>query len=177
MSETEEIYRAYRSKLLAFVRRRVGSSQVAEDILQDVFIKLLTKGASVKQRGKLRGWLYQVTRNAIADHWRADKRFEELSDEFPDQAEDSPAARELAQCLRPLIRSLPKIYRDTIRLSEIQQLPLNRVARAQRISLPGAKSRVQRGRKMLRSKLLDCCRIDVARNGLIAGYHAKPKCC
>ena len=50
MTETETIHRAYRTQLLAFVRRRVDSPQVAEDILQEVFQKLLTKSDTVKRR-------------------------------------------------------------------------------------------------------------------------------
>ena len=177
MTEAEKLYREYRTRLLAFVRRRVGSPQAAEDILQDVFLKLLTKGGTVKHPGKLRSWLYQVTRNAIVDHLRGTRRFENLPQELPADDGDSPAARELAQCLNPLIKALPDVYREAVRLSEIQEIPLKQVARAQGVSLPGVKSRVQRGRRKLKEMLLDCCRVELSRHGQIAGYEVKSDCC
>lgn len=177
MPATEVIYREYRTKLLAFIRRRVGSRQAAEDILQDVFVKLLTRRDTVKQPGKLHSWLYQVTRNAIIDHRRASRRFETLPDELPAEEDDSPAARELARCLEPLIQALPDMYRDAVRLSEIREVPLKQVARAQKVSLPGAKSRVQRGRRRLKEMLMDCCRVEVSRSGQIIDYEARQKCC
>jgi RNA polymerase sigma-70 factor, ECF subfamily len=177
MTEAETIYRAYRTQLLAFVRRRVDSPQVAEDILQDVFLKLLAKGDTVKNKGSLRGWLYQVTRNAIIDHWRHTRHHETVSDELPAEEGGSPAARELAQCLQPLIEALPPTYREALQQSEIQEIPLKQVAKAQGISLPGVKSRIQRGRRKLKAMLLDCCRVEVAQTGQVVGFDARSKCC
>ncbi|MCR4300281.1 MAG: RNA polymerase sigma factor SigZ [Sulfuricaulis sp.] len=177
MTEAEKLYRDYRTRLLAFVRRRVGSPQEAEDILQEVFLKLLTKGDTVKEKGSLHGWLYQVTRNAIIDHWRHARRHEPISDELPAEAGGNPAVLELGQCLQPLIQALPETYREALRQSEIQEIPLKQVAKAQGISLPGVKSRIQRGRRKLKSLLLDCCRVEVARSGQIMSYEVKRECC
>jgi RNA polymerase sigma-70 factor, ECF subfamily len=177
MNETEKTYREYRTKLLAFVRRRVGSPQVAEDILQDVFLKLLTKGNSVKEKGSLHGWLYQVTRNAIIDHWRRARHHETVTDEMPAEEDAGPAGRELADCLWPLLQALPETYREALHQSEIQEIPLKQVALAQGISLPGVKSRIQRGRRKLKAMLLDCCRVEVAQSGRVVDFEAKSKCC
>lgn len=177
MADTEKIYREYRSQLLAFVRRRVDSPSAAEDILQDVFLKLLNKGDTVREEGSLHAWLYQVTRNAIIDHWRRARHHETVTDELPSEAVDSPAGRELAQCLQPLIQALPETYREALQQSEIQEIPLKQVAQAQGISLPGAKSRIQRGRRKLKALLLDCCRVEVANSGQVLGFEARSKCC
>jgi RNA polymerase sigma-70 factor (ECF subfamily) len=155
----------------------VDSPQVAEDILQEVFLKLLTKGDTVKEKGSLHGWLYQVTRNAIVDHWRHTRHHETVSDEFPAEADGSPAVRELAQCLQPLIQALPETYREALRQSEIQEIPLKQVAKAQGISLAGVKSCIQRGRRRLKAMLLDCRRVEVAQSGQVVGVDAKSKCC
>jgi RNA polymerase sigma-70 factor, ECF subfamily len=64
---------------------------------------------------------------------------------------------ELGKCLLPMIERLPAGYRKAILLSDIDGLSLKEVAQRLNLSLPGAKSRVQRGREKLRKIFLDCC--------------------
>jgi RNA polymerase sigma-70 factor (ECF subfamily) len=78
---------------------------------------------------------------------------------------DDEEWRELGKCLLPMIERLPDGYREAIRLSEIDGLPLNEVARRLNLSLPGAKSRVQRGREKLRNIFLDCCHFEFDSRG------------
>lgn len=81
---------------------------------------------------------------------------------------------ELAACLQPLIHNLPKIYQAALVLSELEGLPQKEVANRLGLSLSGAKSRVQRGREMLRRRLLDCCDIETGRGGIL-GYEPRNK--
>ena len=179
MQDTAQIYREYGSKLLAFIRVRVGSQHVAEDILQDVFLKALTRLESVNQPGSLRAWLYQVTRNTITDHFRSTRNHEELPDELSAAVEQRTDSQELARCFQPMIAALPETYREAVHMSEIQGIPLQQVAEAQGLSLSGAKSRVQRGRQKLKDMLLDCCRVELTKNGQIIDYSPRQSgdCC
>jgi len=165
--------------LLAFIRTRVGSQQVAEDILQDVFLKVLTKLDSVNNPKSLRAWVYQIARNAMIDHIRSAKSFEELPEELAAEDDEKPAAQELMRCFEPMIEALPKGYREAVRLSEIRGIPLREVAQAQGISLSGAKSRVQRGRQKLKKMLLDCCKIEITNRGGVVDCEPKQSsgCC
>lgn len=76
---------------------------------------------------------------------------------------------ELASCLQPLIDDLPDIYKEPRVLSEIEGLTQKEVAERLKLSLPGAKSRVQRGREKLRERLTDCCDVETGKNGIV-GY-------
>ena len=67
---TEHIWQAFSTPLRHFIRRRVGDDESAEDILQDVFLKIHLHIDSLRQREKLQSWVYQVARNAIADYYR-----------------------------------------------------------------------------------------------------------
>jgi RNA polymerase sigma-70 factor, ECF subfamily len=175
------VWQAYRTSLYTFVHKRVADPSEAEDIAQDVLVKAYTHLATLKDDTKLRPWLYQIARNAIIDHYRQHKLLEELSDALP-----APAATvgdtgeaEFAQCLTPLIEQLPPAYRQAIILAEIEGLTQQEVAIAQNLSLSGAKSRVQRGRKLLKSILLQCCQVALDRQGGIIDWqtHTKDEQC
>jgi RNA polymerase sigma-70 factor, ECF subfamily len=75
--------------------------------------------------------------------------------------------KELAQCILPMVNQLPIDYREAIQMAEFKRLTQKEIAQKQGLSLSGAKSRVQRGRKLLKEKLLDCCRIELDRQGKV----------
>lgn len=174
----EEIWREYHIALRAFIRRRVADEATSDDILQEVFLKVHDGLASLKDETKLKGWLYRTTRNAILDHFRARKPVMEIPEWLAQpEAEPSETARqELARCLRPMIRQLPEKYREAIELSELQGLAQREVAELQSISLSGAKSRIQRGRALLKEMLAECCRLEFDHQGRLSDYQRRKKC-
>lgn len=126
-----------------------------------------------------RAWLYKVTRGAIADHFRARRPMEVLPDGLsaPEPERSELAVRELAQCLRPMIERLPEPYREAVYLSEVEGWTQKEVAERQHVSLPGAKSRVQRGRARLRKMLTDCCTVEQDHTGRIHDYEPNVSPC
>ncbi|MFN8488494.1 MAG: RNA polymerase sigma factor SigZ [Caldilineaceae bacterium] len=161
------VWQAYRTSLYHFVRTRVVEPADAEDIVQDVLVKAYTALATLKDDTKLRPWLYQIARNAIIDFYRQHQPLAALSDALPVVAAtmDESNEVEFAQCLTPLIAQLPPDYRQAIILAELQGLTQQAVATAQGLSLSGAKSRVQRGRKLLKALFLQCCQVELDRRG------------
>ena len=73
-SEIYEIWDLNRPKLFSFVRKKVQSGNDAEDILQDVFIKLWTRNHEIKERDKIINWLFSVAKFTIADYYRKKAR-------------------------------------------------------------------------------------------------------
>ena len=121
----------------------------------------------------MRPWLYQITRNAVIDYYRLQKPSEAVPDELVQEdtrEEDNRAPRELARCLVPLLDALPEPYRQALRLAEFEGAKQREVAARLELSLSGAKSRVQRARKMLRDVLLKCCRVQLDRRGGAVDY-------
>lgn len=170
----EQLWREYRAQLLSFIRQRVTDPPLAEDLLQEVFVKIQAKLPALAEPAHLRAWLYQIARNAIIDSHRTHRRFEELpKDLAATDDQDQRVLRELAQCMSPLVDRLPYNYRNALRLSELEGLPLKVVAERQGLSLSGAKSRVQRGRKQLKHLLLECCAIEFNRRGQAVEYESK----
>jgi len=173
MHDTER-WTEYRTRLLAFARKRVANPADAEDLVHDVLARAYAHRDALKDQASLRAWLYQIMRNAITDYYRSRRPTEELPEELPSWArEDAAARRELAGCLAPLIAGLPAPYRDAIRYAEIEGLTQRETAQRLALSHSGAKSRVQRGRAMLEAALLSCCRIALDSRGDIMEYEWK----
>ena len=81
MSTTiERIWNEHADQLRGFIHRRIPDPSVVDDLLQDVFLKIQSRVETLKDETRLQGWLYQITRNVIVDHFRGRKPEEELPD-------------------------------------------------------------------------------------------------
>ncbi|MFC1490888.1 RNA polymerase sigma factor SigZ, partial [Candidatus Latescibacterota bacterium] len=175
VENTEAIWKEYHDSLFAFIRSRVADSITAEDILQDVFVKIHSKIGTLKQRAKLKSWIYQIARNAIIDYYRSHKIMYELPESLPavEPNKSEKARSDIERGLLPMIMKLPEKYREAIILSEIEGLSQKEIAEKLGLSHSGAKSRIQRGRKLLKEMLLDCCRFEFDRHGNLLDYEEK----
>lgn len=176
MALMANFWQEHRSRLRGYIAKRVRDRDAVDDILQEVFLKVNASLYTVKSPGSISAWLYRIAANTIADHYRAQKPWEELPDEVAAPEPERDYIAELATCLQPLIADLPDAYRTALVLSEIEGLPQREVAEQLNISLSGAKSRVQRGREKLRQRLLDCCDIETGRGGIV-GYEPRDRKC
>lgn len=163
--KTKQIWQNYHASLLNFISHRVNNRDLAEDLLQDVFVKIHTRLDTLADGERLQGWLYRIAQNAIIDHYRTGKNHEPLPDDLAETLmhqpeQDDQIWSELTGCLRPMIEWLPEHYRKALLLAELDGLPLKQVAEQLGISVPGAKSRVQRGRAKLKEVMLTCCQFE-----------------
>lgn len=176
MTQLPDFWREHKARLRGFIAKRVREHDAVDDILQEVLLKAHTNLHTVKAEGSIAAWLLRIAANAIADHYRSHKPWDELPDDLVAPELERDYVAELAGCLRPLIADLPETYQSALVLSELEGLPQREVADRLGISLSGAKSRVQRGREKLRQRLLECCDIETGR-GAITGYAPRGKGC
>jgi RNA polymerase sigma-70 factor, ECF subfamily len=183
---TQQIWLEFGNRLRAFIVRRVDSEADADDILQDVFLRIHRRAGTVEHRERLVSWLFQVTRNAIVDYYREPVRRRELpsgatpnleaawlhvQDGIGDSDVASPVVRrELAACLGPMIAQLPPLYREAVRVVDLEGLPQQEAAARSGITVSGMKSRVQRGRQALKTILIECCPVHLDASGRIVDY-------
>lgn len=191
--DTQQIWLEFSDRLRAFIRRRVESAADAEDILQDVFLRIHRHAGSLERQERLVSWLFQVTRNAITDYYRAPVRRRELLAGAPPDLEQaaaqagawvedeveasSQAGRELAHCLHPMLSRLPPHYREAVTLIDLDGLSQHDAALRAGLSLSGMKSRVQRGRRALARVMRDCCDIETDSGGRIMDYQVRGSGC
>jgi RNA polymerase sigma-70 factor (ECF subfamily) len=133
----------------------------------------------LRDEERIQAWVYQVARNAIADHFRRSRPTVVLTD-VPfqiDDAEDGQAAQALACSVRQFVDALSPNYRDALVLTAYEGLTQVQLADKLGISVSGAKSRVQRARNQLKAALLACCHVQRDRRGGVNSYSPRGACC
>src|SRR5688572_22870704 len=96
---TERVWHDLHERLLRFIRARVADEASAEDILQEVFLKIHARIGSLRDEERLESWVFQIVRHAIADYHRAQRPHAALPEEVvaPDDGDDEEtAARRLS---------------------------------------------------------------------------------
>lgn len=176
---SEQLWEAFSVPLQRFIRQRVPDPHSAEDILQDVFLKIHTRIATLHQHDRVAAWIYQIARNVIADHYRAQRPTTDLPETLvaPDDMPEEDVVRELLPCVAAMVDALPDTYREALRLTEYAGLSQKALSERLGISFSGAKSRVQRARAKIKQQLLDCCHFQLDHAGRIMDYQPHCPCC
>lgn len=175
-SATGALWQEFSAPLRQFLRARTHSEADAEDLLQDVFVRIQKRLPGLREPAKLQGWVYRIARNAVIDHYRS--RREHLPLDFELEAGD-PAGRDvvdLSASLRKFIAALPPAYREPLIRHEFQGEALQDVATTLGLSLTATKSRVRRARLMLREMLDQCCRFEFDRRGRVIEATPRAPC-
>ncbi|HWU86489.1 MAG TPA: sigma-70 family RNA polymerase sigma factor [Kofleriaceae bacterium] len=145
---------------LAFIERRVGNRDVAEEILQNAFVKNIEKLDTVRDTAV--GWFYKVLRNAIIDYWRrktvADKRLESYAtDVEANDTRDDELHGVVCKCIGELATTLKPEYADALQQIEIEGMSVKDYAERIGISSSNAGVRVFRAREALRKQVVRSC--------------------
>ncbi len=173
---TEQVWAEFSSRLKGYILTRITHEEDAEDLLQDIFAKIHNNLHRLKDEGSLTAWVFQITRNAIADYYRQLKlEPPELAPTtgFVENQDENAPNPEVASWLEPMLESLPEKYRQALRLTELEGMKQQELARELGLSLSAVKMRVRRGREKLKAALLDCCHFELDRRGNILDYHSK----
>lgn len=184
-ARTEQLWLDLSRRLRSFIRTKIRGDAEVEDLLQTVFLRIHQNIQKVKTREKLEPWVFQIARNAIIDELRkkrtqskyfqgANSTGESASMEMFDK---HPPA--IPNCFDGLIDELPEEQQRALVMYEIEGLSQKAIAKAESISLAAAKSRIQRGRKNLKTLIQECCELQFDRRGNIIDYQQqqKMKCC
>ncbi|MDZ7740849.1 MAG: sigma-70 family RNA polymerase sigma factor [Bacteroidota bacterium] len=170
--KVEKIWQSLHSELRAFILKRVGDSGTADDILQEVFLKYMSSGSTLNDPSKTRPWLYQVTRNLITDHFRETKRKKQLPKIQNETETVQWNVNEgfIKNCVLPSLTELPEKYQaalDAVFLQDHHQIEL---AQQSGLSYSGVKSRVQRGKSLLKTLVTQKCHPETDRYGNIIEF-------
>jgi RNA polymerase sigma-70 factor (ECF subfamily) len=178
--DTSLLWAEFAGRLRAFVARRVPAGIEPDDVVQEVFVRVVRHLPSLRNAERIEAWLFQIARNTLRDAMRArqrkDLRTDALEVDVPDEAETDDvraAEAELAPCLTPMVARLAEPYRIAIDLTSVQGLTQTEAAKRVGVSVSGMKSRVQRARDQLKEMLLRCCEVEVDRRRGVADYHIR----
>jgi RNA polymerase sigma-70 factor (ECF subfamily) len=171
--DTEALYRPLRDKLLAFFGRYTGDREIAEDLTQTAFLRLFRRLEKEQDLVNTAAYLFATARNVLIDHYRTQRSEDELPeilDSSTNTADEDAVRREVASWLTSHVDRLPSPYAETLRLTELQNLKYTEVADILRIRLGTVKSRVHRGRNLIRRNLARCCRFEFDQRGRVIDY-------
>ncbi|HEX9758374.1 MAG TPA: RNA polymerase sigma factor SigZ [Nitrospiria bacterium] len=178
--DVSAVWMKFHKDLHRFLSKQVRNKQDADDILQDIFIKIHKHSNQLKVEESLKAWVFKIVKNAMVDHYRREGKQatpQVVFDNFSDQAHQITFNEEAGQCLKPMLENLPERYRSALFLTEFQGITQKELTQHLGRSLSGAKSRVQRGREKLKTLLLACCHFELDRLGNILEYEKRGKDC
>lgn len=161
---------AHEPELRGWLRRQLGNPAEADDLLQDLFLKALRQGERFCTVHNTRAWLFEVARNALADHWRVARHTVALPDDLPAPAEVADTVDSLTACLPRVLGELSVQDREAITLCDLQGMGQAEFAQTHGLSLSAAKSRIQRARQRLRERMVLGCQVQLDENGQVSDF-------
>ncbi len=160
----------HEAELRHFMYRKLQDPMLAEDLLQDTFIKAVAKGKGFCEIEQPRAWLFKVARNNMVDFLRRNPQLLELDDDLSMADNEQHGVESLSACLPRVMSSLEAEDREAITQCDLNGMTQADYAKLKGLSLPGAKSRVQRARKRLKQELKAVCGLRYDEAGNICCY-------
>ena len=171
---TETLWREFSGRLRAWLSSRVSNPQDVDDLLQEAFLRV--HRFPPREDINIVGWLFTVVRNVLNDYYRSSRPETPLPEaEIQDweRFEVSESEIEAASWLRIMTLALPPKYGQPLIRSDFEGASMKEIAQEFELSVPGAKSRVQRGRKLLAESLHDCCAFHFDHQGRLESWNPK----
>jgi len=153
---TTEVWETYADDVKRLIMSKVKNTQITNDLVQEVFIKVHTKLAMVKDERKVKSWLLSVSRNTVLDYFRTSDKEIPLEKAATSISDENYAHSE-KDCLPGIIKNLPQKYRNPLLLSDIKGLKQAEIASQLKLPLATVKSQIKRGRKLIVQGYMDCC--------------------
>ena len=156
-SAQRTLVRRYQGPIFAYIYRWMRNRADAEDLTQDVFIKMFRALHTYSRRSSFRAWLYRIARNRVIDFLRRKKPTAIDIDEVVIAGEDSPvktySRAATTETLEDAIAELPPIYSEVLLLRHRNELTYEEIVDATGLVLGTVKARLHRARALLRKKL------------------------
>ncbi|MDO8989693.1 MAG: sigma-70 family RNA polymerase sigma factor [Sideroxyarcus sp.] len=163
-------WRAHENELRNYLQHRVADSHLAEDLLQDVFVKAMRQGSGFCELDNPRAWLYQVARNALVDYQRLHRETVELPNDIAVPAEQVEPVVQLGACVARVLSELNHEDRDIIEQCDLNGMKQQDYAKAHDLTLAAVKSRLLRARKRMRDTLSTNCQVQFDEQGRVESY-------
>ena len=171
-------WRQYKAELRGFLAHRMPVAGDADDLLQEVFLKALLHGHDFCRLDNPRAWLFHVARNLLVDRLRVHREQVPLPDDLRDDEANGNGPVDpvdlLSHCLPRVLSELSAEDRDAITRCDIESTTQRDYAYQSGLSLPAAKSRVQRARLRLQAQLVTACQVKFDEQGKVCCFVPRP---
>ena len=165
---TLHIWERYHQEVKQFILSKIKDKYIANDLLQETFIKIHTKKESLQNIGKLKSWIFTIARNTVLDYLKQSTKTREFFD-TDSIVEERKIEHNASDCLHGIIKHLPEKYRDPLFLSDIRGIKQADIAQQLKLQLSTTKSRIQRARKQIAQGFIECCGYKLNQKGYLVG--------
>lgn len=145
---------------LAFLQARVASPAVAEELLQQAYVRSLEKAEDLRDEESAVAWFYRLLRNALIDHYRhgaAESKALDRHGAEPRPPSELELRDAVCACMRTLVPTLKAEYAEMIQKVDLQESPVAEVAAGLGITVNNATVRLHRARQALKRQLSRSC--------------------
>ena len=163
---TKALWTLYGSSLYLFILKRVRHPALAQDVLQDTFLKVHRHLDKLKDPSKAKAWMFQIARNQLANHFQALSPSVALSESEP--SEDLFSKDDFC-CFERFLEQLPGSYQVVIKLVYLEGKKNSEAANELGLSLANVKARIRRAKNILKQNFQECCLYTVNKSGKLVG--------
>jgi len=156
----ETLYRKHKDALYRFFLRQCGNQALAEELYQEVWLRVIKARASYQNKAKFTTWLYRIAHNILVDHYRmpqTETDDETVAEDIPDNAANDPevilSGQEKIERFRVQLQNLPKEQLEVFLQKEEAGLSLEEIALTAGVNQEAIKSRLRYAVKKLRQCL------------------------
>ncbi len=153
------IWLQFKDALNGYIYKKIKNTESAEEINQQVLMKVVNSCCSNTHIRNVRSWLFQIAHNTTIDYLKNSKKNIVLETDFEEELESS-IYDEIAPFVTTLINSLPPKYALPLKMADIDEMKQQVIAEKLNLSLSATKSRIQRARKLLKQEVLLHFKLD-----------------
>jgi RNA polymerase sigma factor (sigma-70 family) len=149
-----------RAQFLAFLKSRLKSEDLAEEILQAAYLKSLEKSSDLKDGESVVAWFYRILRNAIVDHYRKAKVHKKAlaaTAQAEPAVDDAQLEKTVCKCVSALVPTIKPEFAQMIAKVDLEGAPVHEVAVQFGMTANNASVRLFRARKALRDQVVQVC--------------------
>ena len=174
-SEISSLWLEYKNGLKYYILKKVKDEEIANDLSHEVLMKVYNSCCSSIKIKNVRSWMFQIAHNTTVDYFKREHKFTNIIPEDYDN-DDHNVFQEANELIKPLIQLLPGKYSVPLSLSDIDRLKQKEVAQKLNLSLTATKSRIQRARKLLKEKIIECSNLEKDEKGNVISIEIKKDC-
>jgi len=174
-SEVSSLWLDYNNGLKFYILKKVKNQEIANDLSHEVLMKVYNSCCSNNEIKNVRSWMFQIAHNTTIDYLKNENKF---TDKVPEifEKDENNSYKDIENLLKPLIELLPEKYAIPLQLSDIEELKQAEVSIKLNLSLTATKSRIQRARKLLKEKIIECSNLELDEKGNLLSLEIKQSC-
>ncbi|WP_169301396.1 sigma-70 family RNA polymerase sigma factor [Pontimicrobium aquaticum] len=173
--EVSSLWVTYKSGLKYYILKKTKDENLADELSHEVLMKIYKSCCSGNEIKNIRSWMFQIAHNTVIDHLKKEGKFVDKVTEILETNENN-TYKDVEEFVEPLIKLLPQKYATPLLLSDIEGISQIEVSKKMNLSLTATKSRIQRARKLLKEKIIECSNLETNTKGNPISIEIKANC-